>query len=385
MHALDWNSPADSCIDIQPHLKAFGRRGSEGRELRKIPDESIADLKKSGFIRSMVPKRWGGLEVTPQEFFSAQIEIAEHDMSTAWVAGIIAVHAFQLALMDENAQQDVYGDDPDCCVSSSYNPVGGKTEVTDGGIMLSGHWGWSSGCDHCDWVLLGAIVAGEGYRTFLLPRSDYQIEDTWFSMGLQATGSNDIIIDEPVFVPDYRTHKQMDGFNCLNQQPNPMYSMPWAQTFIRVVSSPAIGAARHALSLFIENASTSSTDVTRLVGDPDVLRRVVETENLIDQAHTMMLRNFNAMMQRVMNGQEVSIEDRVRYRYQAATVIGEMIRAVDLLFDVAGGRSVYLGSEIQQIWHDIHIARAHVANSPVSFARNWGNMMLGGENQDFFI
>jgi 3-hydroxy-9,10-secoandrosta-1,3,5(10)-triene-9,17-dione monooxygenase len=99
----------------------------------------------------------------------------------------------------------------------------------------------------------------------------------------------------------------------------------------------------------------------------------------------MMLRNFNAMMQRVMNGQEVSIEDRVRYRYQAATVIGEMIRAVDLLFDVAGGRSVYRGSEIQQIWHDIHIDRAHVANSPVSFARNWGNMMLGGENQDFFI
>lgn len=372
-------------IQIDSYLENFSTRSEDGRKQRRIPKENIEELKKSGFIRSMVPKKWGGLEVTPQEFFSTQIKIAEQDMSTAWVGGIIAIHAFQLALMDEEAQRDVYGDDPDACISSSYNPVGGKTEVVDGGINLSGRWGWSSGCDHCDWVLLGAIIPGEGYRTFLVPRSDYEIEDTWHSMGLHATGSNDIVIDKPVFVPDYRTHKQMDGFNCMNDQENPMYSMPWAQTFVRVVSTPAIGAARHALRLFVENASTSSTDPTKLVGDPDVLRRVVEAENLIDQAESIMLRNFDRMMDLINAGEEVPLMDRVRYRYQASTVINDMMEAVDLLFDAAGGRSVFQGSEIQNIWHDIHIARAHVANNPVGFARNWGNMMLGGENQDFFI
>ena len=372
-------------IQIDSYLDNFSARSEDGRKQRRIPKENIEELKKSGFIRSMVPKKWGGLEVTPQEFFDTQIKIAEKDMSTAWVGGIIAIHAFQLALMDEEAQRDVYGDDPDACISSSYNPVGGKTEVVEGGINLSGRWGWSSGCDHCDWVLLGAIVPGEGYRTFLVPRSDYEIEDTWHSMGLHATGSNDIVIDKPVFVPDYRTHKQMDGFNCMNEQENPMYSMPWAQTFVRVVSTPAIGAARHALRLFVENASTSSTDPTKLVGDPDVLRRVVEAENLIDQAETMMHRNFDRMMDLINAGEEVPLIDRVRYRYQASTVINDMMEAVDLLFDAAGGRSVFQGSEIQNIWHDIHIARAHVANNPVGFARNWGNMMLGGENQDFFI
>ena len=372
-------------IEIDSYLDNFSTRSEEGRQQRRIPKENIEELKKSGFIRSMVPKQWGGLEVTPQEFFDTQIKIAEKDMSTAWVGGIIAIHAFQLALMDEQAQRDVYGDDPNTCISSSYNPVGGKTEVVEGGINLSGRWGWSSGCDHCDWVLLGAIVPGEGYRTFLVPRSDYEIEDTWHSMGLHATGSNDIVIDKPVFVPDYRTHKQMDGFNCMNEQENPMYSMPWAQTFVRVVSTPAIGAARHALKLFVENASTSSTDPTKLVGDPDVLRRVVEAENLIDQAETMMHRNFDRMMDLIYAGEEVPLIDRVRYRYQASTVINDMMKAVDLLFDAAGGRSVFQGSEIQNIWHDIHIARAHVANNPVGFARNWGNMMLGGENQDFFI
>ena len=372
-------------LNLAPYLDGIEQRGPEGRELRKISDQSLADMKAAGFIRGLVPKKWGGLELSPQEFFTNQIEIAERDMSTAWVGGIIAVHAFQIALMDTQAQADVYGEDPDACVSSSYNPVGGKTEPAEGGLMLSGRWGWSSGSDHCDWVLLGAIVAGEGYRTFLVPRSDYVIEDTWFSMGLQGTGSNDIVIDGPVFVPDYRTHKQMDGFNCLNDQESLMYNLPWAQTFIRVVSSPAIGAARHALKLFTENASTSSTDPTKLIGDPDVQRRIVEAENLIDQAETMMLRNFDVMMDLINAGEEVPLVDRVRYRYQASIVIDDMITAVDLLFDAAGGRSVFVGSEIQNIWHDIHIARAHVANNPVGFARNWGNMMLGGENQDVFI
>lgn len=374
-----------SAVNIQPFLANFEQRSAENRTLRKLAGESLAELKKSGFIRALVPAKWGGLELTPQEFFSIQIDLAERDMSTGWVGGIIAVHAFQLALMDEAAQKDVYGDNPDTCVASSYNPVGGKTAAADQGIMLSGRWGWSSGSDHCDWVLLGAIVAGEGYRTFLVPRSDFQIEDTWYSMGLQGTGSNDIVIESPVLVPHYRTHKQMDGFHCLNQQPNKMYSLPWAQTFIRVVSSPAIGAAKHALKLFLGNAKTSSTDPTKLLGDPDILRRVAEAENLIDQAEAVMIRNFDLMMAQVSSGEEVSLMDRARYRYQASRVIDDMIRAVDLLFDVAGGRSVFEGAEIQNIWHDIHIARAHVANNPVAFARNWGNMMFGGENQDFFI
>ena len=121
------------------------------------------------------------------------------------------------------------------------------------------------------------------------------------------------------------------------------------------------------------------------MGDPDVLRRVAQAENMIDQAETMMMRNFDRMMEKVTAGEEIPLIDRIRYRYQAATVIDEMSKAVDLLFAVAGGRSVYVGSAIQNIWHDIMIARAHVANNPTGFARNWGNVMLGGENQDVFI
>ena len=204
-------------------------------------------------------------------------------------------------------------------------------------------------------------------------------------MGLQATGSNDIIVDKPMFVRAYRTHHQMDGFNCKHFQENPMYAIPWAQMFIRVVCTPAIGAAKHALQLFIDNAAASSTDPTRLAGDPDVTRRIAECANLIDETEVIMYRNFDEMMARVVAGQEIAMQDRVKYRYQASLVIERMMQAVDLIFDIAGGRSVFAGSPIQDIWHDFHIARAHVANNPIGFARNYGSVQLGVDSTDVFV
>lgn len=376
---------SEQLINIDPWLGNFAERAEASRKARQLADQSIAELKESGLIRAFLPRQWGGLECTPQEFFAKQIAIAERDMSTGWVAGIIAVHAFQIALMDEQAQRDVYQDDPDTCVSSSYNPVGARVEAADGGCRVSGRWGWSSGSHHCTWALLGGIVPGEGYRTFLIPRGDYRIEDTWYPMGLHATGSNDIVIDEPVFVPDYRSHKRVDGFLCRNEQENPMYSIPWAQMFIRIVSSPAIGAAKHAIQLFVEKLGNSSTDLTKKANDPDVTSRIARARNLIDETEAVMYRNFDAMMAHVSAGEEIPMVDRVRFRYHASLVIDKMKEAVDLLFDVAGGRSVYDGHPLQDIWLDIHIARSHVANNPVGFARNLGGMIIGADSQDEFV
>ena len=380
--------PATPLVDLTPYLDGFQERGDQNRKDRQVSKQSVAELKEAGFFLSLLPKQYGGLEMSPQEFFRLQMQIAEYDMSTAWIGGIIAVHAYQLALMDPKACEELYSEEPNTLVSSSYNPMGGKVtqaENPEEGLMLQGRWGWSSGSEHCTWALLGAIVPGEGYRTFLVPRSQYRIEDTWHAMGLEGTGSNDVVIDEPIFVPHHRTHKQMDGFNIIHSQKSPLYNIPWAQWFTRVVSTPAIGAAKHALKLFIDASGGSSTDPSKLMGDPDIQRRVAEVANMIDEAEAILFRNFDDMMDRVVAGQEIPMVDRARYRYQAGIVIDKMIKAIDLLMDVAGGRSVFVGHPIQNIWHDIHIARAHVANNPTPFARNWGGMQLGADNGDVFI
>lgn len=368
---------------FQQVCKNIGSRAKETDALRKVHPDTIQELRDLGFFKLLLKKEYGGLESDLKTFFHSQLNISKECMSTAWACGIIAVHPYQMALMSKQAQDDVYLTNPEALIASAYAPMG-KVEPVDGGFMFSGHWAWNSGGDYCDWSFLGGIVPGEGYRTFLVPRTDYRLVDTWHSMGLKGTGSNDIIIDEPVFVPDYRTHKQLDGF--LGNNPgkqhtdNPMYSIPWAQLFVRVVNTPAIGALDHALSLFIQNLPKSSFDPSKGGSDPDTLNRIARVANTIDELICIMDRNLDSLLNK-----DLTVNERIKFRYQASLVIERCIEAVDLLMDSAGGRSVYLGSELQQLFLDIHTARAHVANNPVPFARNYANSLLGLENKDYFI
>ena len=370
-------------VVTQQILDLISSKSDEQRAAREMSKEVVDALKECGFFTMLLPKQWGGLERRPQEFFAEQVRIAEADMSTAWAGGIIAVHAFQLALMSEEAQREVYENDPNTLISSSYNPVGARAEMCEGGFMLHGRWGWSSGSGHCTWALLGGVIPGDGYRTFLVPRSEYEIEDTWNVMGLQGTGSNDVVIPEPIFVPEHRTHKQMDGFNCVNDQENPMYDLSWAQTFVRVVNSAAIGALKKAVKVFVESKQgNSTTDMTKFAGDVETQERLAKVLNTIAELEAVMYHNFDKME---AANWKPSLEDRIMYRYQASLVVDKAIEAIDTLFDVAGGRSVFNGHPLQQLWHDIHIARCHVANNPTAFARNLGSVTLGMENQDVFI
>ena len=370
-------------VVTQNILDLISSKSDEQRAAREMSKEVVDALKSCGFFTMLLPKQWGGLERKPQEFFAEQVRIAEADMSTAWAGGIIAVHAFQLALMSEEAQREVYENDPNTLISSSYNPVGARAEMCEGGFMLHGRWGWSSGSGHCTWALLGGVIPGDGYRTFLVPRSQYEIEDTWNVMGLQGTGSNDVVISEPIFVPEHRTHKQRDGFNCVNDQENPMYDLSWAQTFVRVVNSAAIGALKKAVKVFVESKQgNSTTDMTKFAGDVETQERLAKVLNTIAELEAVMYHNFDKME---AANWKPSLEDRIMYRYQASIVIDKAIEAIDTLFDVAGGRSVFNGHPLQQLWHDIHIARCHVANNPTAFARNLGSVTLGMENKDVFI
>ena len=375
----------DAIHALQPLLRDNAARA---REERRVPRENIDALQDAGFFLALQPRAWGGFELTPQDFFRMQTAIAESCMSTAWAAGIVAVHAFQLALMDRRAQQDVWGEDIHTRVSSSYAPLG-KGEAVEGGFRFRGRWGWSSGCEHGSWVRLGGICSDGGFRSFLLPRSDYEIVDTWHSMGLQGTGSQDIVVED-VFVPEYRTHKSEDGYLGTNPGVDgdsaPLYRLPWAQLFIRVVSTPAIGASRAALSLYQGLVlGKASGDVTKLAGDVGTQERIAVAANEIDEMEAVLYRNFDRMMAQVNRGDPVPVKDRIQYRYQASLVIEKCMGVVDSLFSSAGGRSVFAGSDIQQRFLDIHTARAHVANNPAPFARNYGASLLGADNTDYFV
>jgi 3-hydroxy-9,10-secoandrosta-1,3,5(10)-triene-9,17-dione monooxygenase len=166
---------------------------AETNALRRLPDATWNELIRTGILRGLQPARWGGGEVDPKEFYSAISEVARAEGCAGWVAGVVGVHPWQIALYSKEAQEEVWREDPTAMNSSSYAPTG-KAERVPGGFRLHGRWSFSSGCDHCRWVNLGAIagmIEIEGrqlpdFRSFLLPRKDYRIDDNWHVAGLSS-------------------------------------------------------------------------------------------------------------------------------------------------------------------------------------------------------
>jgi len=367
-----------------PTLKA---RAKQATAERRIPDETIAEMQAAGFFRILQPRRWGGYEMEPNVFFEVQKLLAEGCMSTGWVYGVVGGHPYELALFHNEAQVEVWGEDDSTLVSSSYQPVG-KVERTEGGYYLSGRWGFSSGSEHCQWVLLGAMIPPEkeggppDMRTFLLPRADYKIEDAWYVFGLQGTGSQDIVVDR-AFVPEHRTHKAIDGFLCKNpgqvENDAPLFRLPWAQVFLRLVSTAALGGAKAAVNGAIEitqnRISTNTGKASK--ADPMVLGAIAKAYAQIDEMEVVLRRNMDDMMSYAERGEEVPMEKRTLYRYQSSSVVRRCAELVDALLPLLGGRAVYMSSPIIQPWLDLNAARAHVANDPNNMAADVFGSLTG--------
>lgn len=361
---------------------------------RRLSPEIIQAFHDAGFFRMLQPKRWGGLEVHPNTFFDVQIKIASIYPSAAWVLGVVAVHNWQLALFDEQAQVDVWGEDPSVLVSSSYAPTGSVKKV-DGGYELSGRWSFSSGCDHCDWVFLGGFApspegAPRDMRTFLVPLSQTTIDDNWHTIALKGTGSKDVVLDA-VFVPEHRTHKMGDGFKCDSPgnaiNTAPLYRLPFGQVFTRSVSTSAIGIAKGALEFYLDVTKTKvgAADGSRASKDPGAQLTVARAESAIDQIELVLHRDMDAMMDAAESGERMSIDQRVAWRWNSSEAVSKSVEAVDSLFSLCGARALFTNSPMHRYFTDIHGARAHYANRPEGSGRNLGRVRLGHRTQDFFI
>ena len=368
-----------------PVLKA---RAKACTRARNVPAETIAEMKAAGFFRILQPEKFGGYEMHPNAFFEVQKVLAEGCMSTGWMYGVLGCHPYEMALFHEQAQEEVWGEDPDMLVCSTYQPVGKVTHV-EGGFRLSGRWGFSTGSVHSGWILLGAFCPPKDdgtpaeMRTFLLPRSDYEIdEDAWHTFGLQGTGSHDIIVDD-AFIPEYRTHRSIDGFLCQNpgQEVNtgPLYSLPWAQVFTRSVSTAAFGGAQAAinagLAIMQDRVSTNTGKASKQ--DPILHAALARAISEKQEMETTLRLTFDELMGYAERGEAIPMEKRAFFTYQSSTVVRRLARLIDDVVQLFGGRAIYLTSEIIQPWLDIKAARAHVANDPNNRTKDVVGTMLG--------
>jgi 3-hydroxy-9,10-secoandrosta-1,3,5(10)-triene-9,17-dione monooxygenase len=373
-------------------LPSLRQRATYAEQLRRLPDETFKDFQEAGLFRALQPKRYAGYELDPGAFYQAVMEVGTACGSSAWILGVIGVHNWQLALFPEQAQEDVWGEDTSIQFSTSLAPTG-TVERVDGGYRLRGRWSFSSGCDFCQWAVLGGVVppthegAPPDRLAFLVSRQDYTIDDNWQVVGLCGTGSKDIVVDA-AFVPEHRTFSYREAFELrspgLAIHHAPLYRLPFGCVFPYGIASPAIGVALGALQSFRDEAKTRvwTRDGARVAEDPFVQFRLAEAAAEVNEARDRLLRGFADMMQRARTGQEIPLTHRARYRWEAAHAVALSVRAVDRLFEASGGRAIFLNNPIQRAWRDVHAMRAHAGNNPEKMAAIFGRSEFGLPPQD---
>ena len=361
---------------VEERAEAIAATAESNEKLGRLDDRAVALLRETGVMKLLQPAKYDGAEAHPAEFAEAVMAIAANDGSTGWVAGIVGVHPWEMAMADPRVQEEVWGDDTSTWIASPYAPMGVLRPV-DGGYLFSGHWQFSSGTDHCDWIFLGALMGDAdgkpqyalGGRHVILPRADYEIvEDSWDVVGLRGTGSKDIIIKD-AFVPDYRViefDRMLDGSAPRDAgMSNPTYHVPFTTIFPLGITSAVIGICEGALAHHLAYQATRvQVTGTKIKDDPYVLSAIGAAAAEIHASRVTLVDNVSRIYDKVAAGEEISFPERAASRRTQVSAAWRAVGAMDQIVSRSGGNGLRMDNPIQRFWRDGHMGMAHAIHVP---------------------
>ena len=341
----------------------------------RISDEIIERFKATTLHRTIQPAAYGGFEMGFSALLETSFTLATVCASTAWVCGIYMAHNWLGGLFPKQAQDEVWGEDPDAVISGSYAPVG-KATTAAGGYRLSGRFPFSSGSPSADWNLCGVMLPlgpeGKPMPCFaLVPKADYAIDwASWRPVGLAGTGSFDVVVDD-VFVPDHRVLRIPDAACSAapgaDVNTNPLYRISLLTSVPFALAMPSVGAACGALEHFIEENRVRETHGAVVLGGKriadfqTVQKRIGEAAVRIDAGRALAARDVVAAEDEARREGATSMDRRLRNRRTQSFMAHEAQTAINLVFDAAGGRTLQHDHPIQRAWRDVAAITHHIS------------------------
>lgn len=369
-------------------VPALKERAAETEKLRRIPDATIQDLHDTGLWRILQPARLGGSELDYGMLVEVPMVLARGCASTAWVHTNLASHHWMLAMWPAQAQDEVWGDDPDTLIGSALIYPPGKAEKVDGGFKLSGRWPFSSGIDASQWVMLGALVPpndGDGPpvpHIFVVHVRDIDVIDTWHVAGLSGTGSKDVACAD-VFVP---VHMVLGGPDIrggptpgAEASPGALYRIPVLGLFPHILAGPILGIALGAYDDYVErlNGGRSTYNRSPLAEHITIQMKVAEAGVLIEAGRLLLRENCSEVHRIVEAGEVPTLEDKARWRRDASFAAANGVKALDIIYGASGGGANYLDNPLQRRFRDIHAATAQIQVTWDINAPEFGRVTLG--------
>jgi len=370
-------------------VPALRSRAAQAEKDRVMPPETLADLHASGILRTLQPRRWGGMEFDFVAYVDFCYELARGCASTAWNFGNLQVHHWMLAMYDERAQGEVWGANPEALIASGIAFPQGRASKAEGGYVVGGKWNFSSCSNIAEWNML-AVTVREGerpvdYRMCLLHKSQYQVIDDWKVLGMRATGSMSVVAKD-VFVPEYKALCMLDarggdGFPGAKSNPNPAYCVPLSALGGHGIGACAAGNAQTLLELTIDAVKERSTNYTgaKMRDFQAVQLRIGAAGAKIDAARLILREDCLEAGRISVRKLMPDTQTKLRFKRNLAYAVGLCTEAVDSLHAMAGANGIYESTPLERIFRDAHSLAGHISFSFDAQASAWGLSALGGE------
>lgn len=355
-----------------------------GEQERRLPDAIVKAMRDGDLFKLWTPSEFGGDEIDLPTFMETVEQISRIDSASGWTFANLATGAVLAAYLPEEGAAEIYANGPSVAIPGSVAPKGRAVPVA-GGYQLSGRWPLASGCHYGDWLAAVALIFdGETPRmsqdgapdlhVLFFRQEECEILDTWHSVGMRGTGSTDFTLDN-VFVPE---HRAFSFFTAPPRVAGPLYSAGIIALFSMAITSVLTGIARAAIDAFVELAKvkTPTLSQTGLATRPTIHAEVARAEALVQSSRAYLYQVAHELMVSVTAGKGVPQDLEANRRLACVNVATSCVRAVDMMFALAGTTPIYSGHRLERCLRDIHTASQHMVVSPVWWEKT-GQFYLG--------
>ena len=376
----------DQIESLRPWLRGMQ---SEAERQRRVPQETVDRLDAIGVYSLATPARFGGADFSARDLFRIYEALGMSCGATAWTLWASTGGNMWSAAFPDDLIKPVYEapwvGNRTCAVGGSSRRLSGTAREVDGGWMVRGAWPFATGSVHASHAYLAVFydkIDDTKVGMVLVPKESYVLRDDWDSMGMAATGSGTIVIEEELFVPEERFSSPRILLERLAELKKKGLGLRpgGLGRSIMLSTGNAVGMAGYALELFLEGIAKKAiaySPYNRQVDAPVTHLTVGYARMQIDAARRIAEASLDSLDRLYEEDREPTQDDAVRYHADAAYVWDSCATAVESLFKASGASAISKKQQLQLVARNCRAGSMHAILNIQTCMENYGRHLCG--------
>jgi len=361
---------------------------------RRLARPVLEAMRGAGLFRMFTPRELGGLEADPVTVARVAEEIARFDSAAAWALQAGSSGAWWASHLPDAGVAELFADGPDLMLAASFSPPH-RAEEVPGGYRLTGRGPLASTIHDSSWVMMTGVVFdddkprmtpfGPEIVALILPTSAVEIVDTWHSLGMRGTDSNDVAV-EGAFVPAARSFLVAPEYERASQFRGPLYRVSALVPTFVIIAPVALAIARGAVdelrALAVRKTPLGSRKTLR--ERTPVQAALAQGEAILRSTRRYFYDTLTIAWQRAAAGQSATLEQKADMLLAATHAVQSAAHVAELMHRMAGSSGIYQRSRLERHFRDAQTVRQHGFLGESRF-ETVGQIYLGLEPEFGFV